>query len=291
MGRRQLTFTVASKDVPRAEALVELAGADAISLHDAADDPILEPEPATAPLWPTVIVRALFAGDADLSRLRELLRAACAAESLTVTDLEESDWQRGLRQSVAARPIGDRIWLAPAEDTTVPTGRIGVRLNMGLAFGTGAHPTTALCLDWLDAQLPSGATLLDWGCGSGVLAIAALALGASRAWAVDNDPQALLATTANAALNRVSDRLFVGAPSALPPIIVDVLVANILAAPLIELAPAFATRVAPNGALVLSGVLSHQASGIVMAFAPNFGAFEVDTSEGWARVTARRNPS
>jgi ribosomal protein L11 methyltransferase len=284
-----LTFTVASKDVPRAEALVELAGADAISLHDAADDPVLEPEPATAPLWPTVIVRALFAGDADLSRLSELLRAACAAERLTVTDLEESDWQRGLRQTVAARPIGGRLWLAPADDAAVPTGRIGIRLNMGLAFGTGAHPTTALCLDWLDAQLPSGATLLDWGCGSGVLAIAALALGATRAWAVDNDPQALIATTANAALNRVSERLFVGAPSALPPITVDVLVANILAAPLIELAPAFAARVEPNGALVLSGVLNHQTSGIVTAFERHFGAFEVATSEGWARVTARRN--
>jgi ribosomal protein L11 methyltransferase len=280
---------VASKDVPRAEALVELAGADAISLHDAADDPVLEPEPATAPLWPTVIVRALFAGDADLSRLSELLRAACAAERLTVTDLEESDWQRGLRQTVAARPIGGRLWLAPADDAAVPTGRIGIRLNMGLAFGTGAHPTTALCLDWLDAQLPSGATLLDWGCGSGVLAIAALALGATRAWAVDNDPQALIATTANAALNRVSERLFVGAPSALPPITVDVLVANILAAPLIELAPAFAARVEPNGALVLSGVLNHQTSGIVTAFERHFGAFEVATSEGWARVTARRN--
>jgi ribosomal protein L11 methyltransferase len=284
-----LTFTLASADVPKAEALVELAGAEAISLHDAADDPVLEPEPATAPLWPTVIVRALFAGDADLSRLSELLRAACAAERLTVTDLEESDWQRGLRQTVAARPIGGRLWLAPADDAAVPTGRIGIRLNMGLAFGTGAHPTTALCLDWLDAQLPSGATLLDWGCGSGVLAIAALALGATRAWAVDNDPQALIATTANAALNRVSERLFVGAPSALPPITVDVLVANILAAPLIELAPAFAARVEPNGALVLSGVLNHQTSGIVTAFERHFGAFEVATSEGWARVTARRN--
>jgi ribosomal protein L11 methyltransferase len=237
-----LTFTAASAEVPRAEALVELAGAEAISLHDAADDPVLEPEPATAPLWPTVIVRASFAGDADLSTLCDLLRRACAASDISVTVLEESAWERGLRQVVEARPIGRRLWLAPANDKAEPTDRIVVRLNMGLAFGTGAHPTTALCLDWLDAHLTSAVTVLDYGCGSGVLAIAALALGASHAWAVDNDPQALLATDANAALNRVNDRLFVGAPESLPAVTVDVLVANILAAPLIDLAPAFAAR-------------------------------------------------
>jgi ribosomal protein L11 methyltransferase len=160
---------------------------------------------------------------------------------------------------------------------------------MGLAFGTGAHPTTALCLDWLDANLTAGATVLDYGCGSGVLAIAALALGASRAWAVDNDPQALSATSANAALNRVSGRLFVGAPESLPKVAVDVLVANILAAPLIELAPALTACLGRGGSLVLSGVLDHQAPRVMAAFAPDFGAFDVDAVQGWARLTARRN--
>jgi len=285
-----LTFTVASADVPKAEALVELAGAESISLHDAADDPVLEPEPATAPLWPTVIVRAAFAGDADLSALCELLRVSCTAAAVSVTALDESAWERGLRQVVEARSIGRRLWLAPADDDTGPADRSIVRLNMGLAFGTGAHPTTALCLDWLDAQLPSGATVLDYGCGSGVLAIAALVLGASRAWAVDNDPQALLATSANAALNRVGNRLFIGAPESLPAVTTDVLVANILAAPLIELAPALTARLRPKGMLVLSGVLEHQAPRVTAAFAPYFGTFDVAAAEGWARLTARRNP-
>jgi len=285
-----LTFIVASAEVPKAEALVELAGAEAISLHDAADDPVLEPEPATAPLWPTVVVRASFMTGADLSPLCDLLRSSCSAAGLSVADLDESDWERGLRQTVEARSFGRRLWLAPANDETGPAGRTHVRLNMGLAFGTGAHPTTALCLEWLDAHLVSGKTVLDYGCGSGVLAIAALALGASRAWAIDNDPQALLATSANAALNGVSERLFVGTPESLPAVVVDVLVANILAAPLVELAPTLTARLERGGALVLSGVLEHQAPQVVAAFAPHFGAFEVHTIQGWARLAALRNP-
>ncbi|HEY9183105.1 MAG TPA: 50S ribosomal protein L11 methyltransferase, partial [Gammaproteobacteria bacterium] len=241
------------------------------------------------PLWPTVIVRASFLPDADLSPLCDLLRDSCSAVDLSVTGLEESAWKRGLRQTVEARSIGRRLWLAPADDETGPADRTRIRLNMGLAFGTGAHPTTALCLEWLDAHLIPGATVIDYGCGSGVLAIAALALGASRAWAVDNDSQALLATSANAALNGVSDRLFVGAPESLPAVTVDVLVANILAAPLIELAPAFTACLKPEGALVLSGVLEHQAPRVAAAFAPHFGAFEIDVAQGWARLAARRN--
>jgi ribosomal protein L11 methyltransferase len=291
VSRRQLTFTLASADVPRAEALLELAGAEAISLHDAADDPVLEPEPATAPLWPTVVLRASFTSDVDLPALCDLVRASCSARDVTVGTLEESAWQRGLSQAVEARSIGRRLWLAPANDEAAPADRIAVRLHMGLAFGTGAHPTTALCLDWLDAELIPGATVLDYGCGSGVLAIAALALGASRAWAVDNDPQALSATSENAALNRVSGHLFVGPPESLPNLAVDVLLANILAAPLIELAPALTARLARGGSLVLSGVLDHQAPRVMAAFAADFDEFDVDVVQGWARLTARRNSS
>jgi ribosomal protein L11 methyltransferase len=239
-------------------------------------------------LWPTVVLRASFTSDADLPALCDLLRTSCSALGFSVGTLEESAWQRGLRQTVEARSIGRRLWLGPANDAAPPE-RVAVRLHMGLAFGTGAHPTTALCLEWLDAHLCSGATVLDYGCGSGVLAIAALALGATRAWAVDNDPQALSATSANAALNRVSGRLLVAAPESLPDVAVDVLVANILAAPLIELAPALSARVVLGGSLVLSGVLDHQAPGVMAAFARGFGAFEVDSVQGWARLTARRN--
>ena len=289
MSRQQLTLEIAAADVPKAEAFLLLAGAETISLHDAADDPVLEPEPSTAPLWPNVTLRALFAADADLAPLRALLATILPDTTAEVALLPESAWQPGLEQTVKARPIGTRLWLAPAEDLHVPRDRIAVKINMGLAFGTGDHPTTALCLEWLERHFTSGTTMLDYGCGSGILALAALALGASRAFAVDNDGQALLATRANAALNGVTERLFVGAPEALPDVAVDVLAANILAGPLVDLAATFAQRVQPGGWLVLSGILEAQAARVAAAYGPYFGAAEQTVRDGWIRLAARRN--
>jgi ribosomal protein L11 methyltransferase len=162
---------------------------------------------------------------------------------------------------------------------------------MGLAFGTGEHPTTSLCLDWLERHVRPGCTLLDYGCGSGVLALAALALGAHRAFAVDNDEQALMATRANAELNDVTQRLVVSAPGDLPAVRVDVLAANILAGPLVELAPSFAAFVRPGGQLVLSGIVERQALHVAAAFAPYFSHPESTLRDGWVCLAARRNPS
>jgi ribosomal protein L11 methyltransferase len=276
-------------DVPKAEALLTLAGAETIALRDAADHPVFEPEPSTAPLWPDVTLRAVFPSDADLAPLRTLLATAFPATTPIIAALPDSAWQPGLAQSVRARPIGTRLWLAPADDKHLPADRVAVRINMGLAFGTGEHPTTALCLEWLDRHFATGSTLLDYGCGSGILALAALALGAKRAFAVDNDHQALLATRANADLNDVMARLFVGAPEALPEVTVDVLAANILAGPLIELAATFARYVRPGGRLVLSGVLEAQAADVAAAYAPYFGALEQTVRDGWSCLSASRN--
>jgi ribosomal protein L11 methyltransferase len=284
-------MTIAAGDVPSAEALLTLAGAETITLHDAADDPVFEPEPSTAPLWPTVTLRALFASDADLSALCPLLAATFPDAAPTIDALSESAWRPGLQQAVKARPVGERLWLAPAEDRSAPADRVVVRINMGLAFGTGEHPTTSLCLDWLERHVRPGCTLLDYGCGSGVLALAALALGAHRAFAVDNDEQALLATRANAELNGVTQRLVVSAPEDLPAVSVDVLAANILAGPLVELAPSFAAFVRPGGQLVLSGIVERQALHVAAAFAPYFGHPESTLRDGWVCLAARRNPS
>jgi ribosomal protein L11 methyltransferase len=190
---------------------------------------------------------------------------------------------------VKARPIGTRLWLTPADDDGAPQDRAPVRIHMGLAFGTGEHPTTALCLDWLEQRVASGMTMLAYGCGSGVLALAALALGAPLAYAVDNDNQALLATRANAALNGVGDRLLVSTPEALPDVQVDVLAANILAKPLVELAPAFAQRLRPGGLLVLSGILESQAATVAEAYTSEFADLEHTMRDGWLRLAARRN--
>jgi ribosomal protein L11 methyltransferase len=159
---------------------------------------------------------------------------------------------------------------------------------MGLAFGTGEHPTTALCLEWLDANVAPRSTLVDYGCGSGVLALTALALGARYAWAIDNDEQALAATRANATLNGLTQRLFVGAPHELPGVAADVLVANILARPLVELEPELAARVAPGGRIVLSGILVAQAARVTAAYDDAFTSFEQEAREGWVRLSATR---
>jgi ribosomal protein L11 methyltransferase len=286
--RQQLTLQIDAAAVPAAEALLELAGAESIAFADAGDDPVLEPLPETTPLWPHVRLRAVFLGDADLSGLGELLRSSCAAADVRVAVIRDADWQSAIRQVFRARAFGRRIWLAPADDATLPPDRTQVRLHMGLAFGTGEHPTTALCLEWLDGAIRGGETVLDYGSGSGVLAIAALALGASHAWGTDNDPQALAATRANADLNGLSGRLTITEPEAVPDVTVDVLAANILAGPLIVLAPALAAHVRPGGALVLSGILAAQAENVARAYAPFCTDFEQTTEQGWVRLAAKR---
>jgi ribosomal protein L11 methyltransferase len=289
VSRQRLTLETAAADVPHAEALLTLAGAETIALRDAADDPVFEPEPSTAPLWPRVTLHALFTVDANLAPLCDLLAATFAEAAVTVDVLTEAAWQPGLQQTVQARPVGTRLWLAPADDERVPDDRITVRINMGLAFGTGAHATTGLCLDWLERHVVPGSTLLDYGCGSGILALTALVLGAGHAFAVDNDGQALTATRANAELNGVADRLLVAMPDALPAISVDVLAANILAGPLVELAPTFAELVRPGGRLVLSGILEPQAAHVAAAYSPYFGELEQAARDGWVRLTGRRD--
>jgi ribosomal protein L11 methyltransferase len=286
--RQQLTLQLDAAAVATAEALLELAGAESIALADAGDDPVLEPLPETTPLWPHVTLRAVFPADAELASVGELLRSACTVRDVRVTVLRDADWQAAIRQVFKARAFGQRIWLAPADDAAVPAGRIGIRLHMGLAFGTGEHPTTALCLDWLDTHVRPGATVLDYGCGSGVLAIAALALGASRAWATDSDPQALVATRSNAELNGAAQRLTIAAPEALPAVTVDIVAANILAGPLIALAPRLAAHIRPGGALVLAGILSTQAAEVTQAYAPYCTDFAQTSEQGWVRLAAIR---
>jgi ribosomal protein L11 methyltransferase len=278
---QQLTLSVDSAEAERAEALLTLAGALALAFDDAGDDPVLEPPPGSTPLWPTVNIRALFPATLDLLPLSLVLQSSLRLRAPIAVQALGDDW-RNAPKEIAPRPVGQRLWVAPAGSATpTPAGRVGIRLNMGLAFGTGAHPTTALCLEWLDANVVPGATLLDYGCGSGVLAVAALALGARRAWAVDNDRQALAATADNARLNGVEDKLWVGPPEALPSLGVDLAVANILAGPLERLAPALAAALIPQGRIALSGILNAQRDRILVAYEPYFLSLASAEREGW----------
>jgi ribosomal protein L11 methyltransferase len=289
LSHRRFTVRVAATDVAQAEALLELAGAASLSLGDAGDDPILEPAPDETPLWPGVEIRALFPISTDLDAVRALLERSCAsAHAFATGSLDDDEWRAAARRGIPARLFGKRLWVAPADDAHVPAGLVGVKLHMGLAFGTGEHPTTALCLEWLDAALEPGTSVLDYGCGSGVLAIAALALGASRAWAIDNDEQALIATRDNARLNGCEARIAISAPDSLPKQRVDVVVANILAGPLVSLAAELARIVVPGGAIVLSGILARQAPTVAAAYEPWFERIATHERDGWTRIDAWR---
>jgi ribosomal protein L11 methyltransferase len=283
---RELCLTVDAEVLERTESLLTLAGAASVSIQDAGDIPVLEPEPGQMPVWPVVDVRAVFAEEIDLEAVAAVLRTALgAATAVRIANIGD-DWQLAWRQRVHARRFGARLVLVPAEEPA--PGADALRLHMGLAFGTGEHPTTALCLTWLDGHVAAGTRVLDYGCGSGVLALAALKLGAHFAYAVDNDPQALAATRDNARLNEL-DSLWIGPPESLPTVKVDLIVANILAGPLERLAHAFALHAGHGCQLALSGILEAQAKQVQSAYAPFFDGFDCEISDGWARLTAQRN--
>jgi ribosomal protein L11 methyltransferase len=265
-------------------------GALAVTLQDAADTAILEPAPGATPLWPKVRVIALFAADADTEALTRSLCASLgglAAQNVAVKQVEDRPWEREWLRDFHATRFGRRLWVAPRHEAVTAADAVVVSLDPGLAFGTGTHPTTALCLEWLDGAQLTGRRVIDYGCGSGVLAIAALKLGAARALAVDIDEQALIATQANAAENDVSGRIATGKPAeALEP--ADILIANILAGPLIELAPRLAGLVRGGGNLVLSGLMTVEADAVTVAYESWFDISPLHTRNEWARIDGIR---
>lgn len=292
MAWQQLTLHVPREKVAEIESTLELAGASSIALEDAGEAPLFEPEPGETPLWPSVSITALFDQDSDIGAVSRMLQAALGGEQeLRVETLGEAEVLAGALGGFPPQRLGGRLWLLSADDAPPSDGVPALRLNRGLAFGTGEHPTTALCLDWLVSSLEPGTVVLDYGCGSGILALAALQLGAVRAFAIDNDPQALTATEANAALNGLSDKIWIGPPEALPAVRTDVVLANILARPLTQLSGAFHARLVTGGRAVLSGVLASQRADVERAYAPGFTIDRVAERDGWLRLdTTKRGP-
>lgn len=282
----EITVRIAASELAQAEALLRLAGAEAISISDAADAPLFEPEPGTTPLWPTLTLRALFDERLDRNAITALL-ASMAASGPELAVVDDGVVERALRQVVEPIEIGPRLRLVAAGDLAAPDPR-WLALGLGLAFGTGRHPTTRLCLEWIEREMAPGQTVLDFGCGSGVLALAALKMGASQATAVDIEPQALEATRSNAALNGLESRIRVGPAESLGAESFDVILANILAGPLVELAPAFAERQLPGARIALSGILNTQVDRVAAAYASRYESFDRRESDGWALLTARR---
>ncbi len=283
----QITLTTPSNQADALEDTLLELGAVSVTMQDAADVPVLEPLPGETPLWPEVNVVGLFEHDADTDMIDVQLAAQdCAPGAWTY--IEDQDWERAWMDQFHPLQFGARLWIVPSWLNAPDPQAVNILLDPGMAFGTGTHPTTALCMEWLDDAEMLDQRVLDYGCGSGILAIAALKLGASMAWGIDIDPQALTATRDNAARNDIaSAQLPTGLPAALPADeIFDVLLANILMGPLIELAPTLTQHVKSGGRLVLSGLLAEQAAGVMAAYAGNFTFDPPALKDGWARLSA-----
>jgi len=277
--------------VEQAEDALFEAGADAVTLLDAEDHPVHEPGPGERLLWPHVLVEALFAEQPDPAILAaELSLAGLLSDpaALQFGTLADQDWERAWMDQYQPLRFGESLWICPSHVEPDPDWPQVIRLDPGLAFGSGTHPTTALCLEWLDANDVSGKQVLDYGCGSGILAMAAALMGARKVVGVDHDPQALQATVDNAERNDLADRITVLSPEDFDPEPVDCVLANILAGPLIELAERLSDCVAPGGWLVLSGILDEQADAVTEAYASRLETIDRTTREGWVRLVFSR---
>jgi ribosomal protein L11 methyltransferase len=295
MDWRQFVMDLEKLNPDRVEEVFAHHGALSITFTDAGDKPVLEPALGEVPLWQDSRITGLFSAEADLSQLRVDLKQSLGVEFLPfhqVEDIENRVWEREWLKDFGPMLFGEHLWICPGDSSVDDEGAVVVRLDPGLAFGTGTHATTALCLDWLDSLSLTDSTMLDYGCGSGVLAIAALKLGCRSASAMDIDPQAVTATRANAQHNDVEQQLTVTDAASDIDGQFDVVIANILATPLIDMAERIAGHVNGGCVLALSGILSEQVDQVLEAYRPWIEFDEPVTREQdtqiWARLTGRR---
>jgi ribosomal protein L11 methyltransferase len=287
----EIEFPLSTLNSEAVEAALLEIGASSITFSDRGDEPVLEPKPGEIRLWSDTLVRALFDESHDAALGIHQLATRLGPHITTaarVRAVEARDWERVWLADWKSMRFGRRLWVCPR---TAPPPQdpaaVVVRLDPGLAFGTGTHPTTALCLQLLDSMSLSGLSLIDYGCGSGILGIAALMLGAAQVTGVDLDPQALIATRENAIRNGVSAKLETQAvPAELRP--ADCVIANILAGPLIELAPTLTAACLPKGDLILSGILKTQAYTVKAAYSSAFDMVQVVGRDEWCCIHARR---
>jgi ribosomal protein L11 methyltransferase len=286
----QLAVELSGRDLAAAEDACRRLGAIALTLGDAGDEPLLEPAPGETPLWQSVRLQALFDPAADPALIAATLAAVLglAPTAIAIEHVEDRVWEREWLRDFRPMRFGRRLWVCPTGQRPQGPAEVVLELDPGLAFGTGTHPTTALCLEWLDGAIAGGERVLDFGCGSGILALAALTLGAAAATAFDIDPQALHATRANAARTGLSDRIAVPALAGDIEGRFDVVLANILSGPLIGLAPAFAPKARAGGALVLAGILARQAEEVAAAYRPWFDIGPAAERDGWVLLAGRR---
>ena len=287
----ELHLRLRAAEQPLVEAAIEAQGSLAITLLDAEDVPILEPGVGETPLWPELTLTALFPAEMDKLELLVALDADIPAHVLHTAKfahVDDKDWTRVWMDTYQPMQFGKRLWIVPTTHTPPDPNAVNIRLDPGLAFGTGTHPTTAMCLAWLDGLDLTGKTVLDFGCGSGILAIAALKLGAAHAYGVDNDPQALIASQENAYRNGVHTRFTVLSDQDAAPPMCDVLVANILLPPLLALKKLLTAGCKPGALAAFSGMLAGQDSELIPAYQGLFENLETRQQGDWIRVAGQR---
>ncbi|EED36695.1 ribosomal protein L11 methyltransferase [Luminiphilus syltensis NOR5-1B] len=293
---QELRFDTVGPSVDALEDYLFSCGAAAVTLRDNADQPLLEPGPGETPIWDNVCVIALFpSGTPVADVLAGVPRELVNRIDTTVTEVEDQDWERAWMDSFHPMKMGDRLWICPSWTAPPEPEAVNILLDPGLAFGTGTHPTTAMCLGALDKIIQPGMRVVDYGCGTGILAIAALKLGATRALGVDNDPQALTASHQNAERNHVDpDRFAIVAPN--DAAIdqwrgqSDLVVANILAGPLAELAPLLCDLLKPGGRLLLAGLLDHQMTALIDHYQPWLTLASENDLEEWVLLGGMTRP-
>ncbi|MFP8965682.1 50S ribosomal protein L11 methyltransferase [Pokkaliibacter sp. CJK22405] len=274
------------------EDMLLAVGAVSVTYQDNEDQPIYEPDLGTTPLWQNTCLVGLFTGDTDIDEALTTLKLHHLATypehefpDHKTEILEDKDWERAWMEHFEPIQFGDKFWVCPSWKPAPDPEAANLILDPGLAFGTGSHPTTALCLKWLASQDLQDKVVVDYGCGSGILGIAALLLGARMVYAVDIDPQALEATRDNAERNGIrSSKLMTLYPEQVPELTADVVVANILAGPLVGLAPTLSALATTGTQLALSGILSHQADDVQQAYAGTFEMTAPEIKEDWVRL-------
>lgn len=295
MAWRQFIMRLDALDPDAVEDLFLRAGAASVTLSDGGNNPVLEPGPGETPLWADTEITGMFAAEKDLEQVKTAVLDEFALDRLPahrIEHLEDRVWEREWLKDFASMQFGRRLFIEPKGSKRRDDDSAVVYLDPGLAFGTGTHATTALCLEYLDSLQLEGKSMLDYGCGSGVLAIAALRLGCRSATCMDIDPQALIASRQNARDNDVAERLsVVGAADEISGTY-DLVVANILAGPLVQYAEGIASRIAERGMLALSGVLCEQADELMHAYAPwilfDEPVFREQDGQKWSRLSGQR---
>lgn len=290
MAWHQLSVITDEVTAPDVSEFFSELGAVSVTYSDAEDEPVYEPAIDQTKIWTRTRVTALFELDTDPDIVHTLLFNQFIGQPLqewTSEVLQDQVWERAWMEHFQAMKFADRLWICPSGQERQEPGTVCMTLDPGLAFGTGTHPTTALCLEWLAANHVKDKVLIDYGCGSGILAVAALLLGSCFAHAVDIDPQALTASQYNAEKNQVQDRIGYYLPEQFQAFEADIVVANILAKPLIELAPTIAALVMHGGRLILSGILNEQAESVAQAYrAQGFNVAEPVSQDDWCRLDA-----